>query len=228
MFFMGGAALLLVASGLIGQREPKEQEAPPVSKPDLASLFYDRDSWGKDFPQALACIASWNEIKQESVSVFRDEVVGSKPYKDVESARSACKILNEALAKGHPPFRERFAGLFRELRDEKSGDLRAKVVEFFPDDDSIRCALVSPSLSLLPKELTIASVHRRFGRPDKVSRKVIRGERGERRPVILTLHSYASGAVQFAESDWSAQPGTVDRVILHVPVVSAALFEDSK
>jgi len=68
-------------------------------------------------------------------------------------------------------------------------------------------------------------VIKEFGKPDRVSTRVVRSPDRERRPVVLTLHSYAGGAVQFAQSDWSAKPGTVDRVFLNVALVSQAIFE---
>ena len=48
------------------------------------------------------------------------------------------------------------------------------------------------------------------------------------RPVVLTLHRYAGGAVTYVESDWSLKPGVVDRVLFNVPTVAAAVFEEPK
>ena len=40
---------------------------------------------------------------------------------------------------------------------------------------------------------------------------------GERRQQILTLFSYANGAIVFAEADIAARPGRINRVLLDVP-----------
>jgi len=85
-----------------------------------------------------------------------------------------------------------------------------------------RVAITGSNLQYLAPRLTVRQVETEIGPPEAVTTQVIQSER-DRRPVALTLHSYANGAIIFAESDWMP-PGLIDRVILDVPVVSAIVF----
>ena len=89
------------------------------------------------------------------------------------------------------------------------------------DDGSFRIALIGTEF--LRRGLTVNQVEAAIGQPETVTTQLIQSE-GERRPVILTLHSYAGGAVVFAESDLAPKPGVIDRVILNLPAVSAVVF----
>jgi hypothetical protein len=84
----------------------------------------------------------------------------------------------------------------------------------------------SPSGFLNPK-MTVAAVVERLGKPEKIVRQLIQTEK-ERRPIVLTLYTYAGNAIAFAESDISPIPGSVDRVILDVPSITAELFQGAK
>ena len=84
--------------------------------------------------------------------------------------------------------------------------------------------MLGPSYQFLPERLTTKQVEEVAGRPEKVATEVIQTE-GERRPVTLTLRSYAGGAIVYAESDWAPTPGLVDRVILNVSTVTATAFK---
>jgi hypothetical protein len=66
-----------------------------------------------------------------------------------------------------------------------------------------------------------------FGKPETITTLVIQSKR-DMRPAILTLNSYAGGAIIFAESDLAPRPGLVDRVILDVPVMASMLFTEAR
>jgi hypothetical protein len=104
--------------------------------------------------------------------------------------------------------------------------LQPTVIPAFQDDHMARIAWSSRSIQLLAPDLSIAAIAKRFGPPDEVKQEMVPSER-EGRPVTLTSHRYAGGAVIFAESDWG-EPGIVNRVILNVPAVSAELSREER
>ena len=66
-------------------------------------------------------------------------------------------------------------------------------------------------------------VRRRLGKEERVTTELL-DDGTERRPVGLTLHFYAGGAIAFVESDHSVKIGSVDRVLLDASKISATLF----
>jgi hypothetical protein len=115
-----------------------------------------------------------------------------------------------------------FADLLKGVSAQAPAQLQVEVVPFLPDDDFFHVAWSNPSLQFLAPNLSVATVRERVGPPERTTQELIQNET-ERRPVVLTLHSYAGGAIIFAESDWST-PGVVDRVIFDVRAITAALF----
>jgi hypothetical protein len=179
--------------------------------------------WGKDFPSVLAFLESWNRVNEQKIYVFPDRVVGGTRYEKREAAQAAAARLSEAMKATRSKPKPQAADLLRGVPAQAESQLRVEVIQFLPDDDYYHVAWVNPSMRLLTPNVSVASIRNALGAPEKSRVELIQNET-ERRPVVLTLHSYANGAVVFAESDWSPLPGTVDRVILDVRALTAALY----
>ena len=187
--------------------------------PAVIKILTARGLFGKDFPAALASLPAWRRAGEESVAVFPDRIVGATPFKAAEAAQPARSALGEALRQATPAAGPSFATALRALVG-KPPPLTSDVIQF-SDDGSFRVALSGGEF--LRGGLTVKQVEAAIGQPETVTTQLIQSE-GERRPVILTLHSYAGGAIVFAESDLAPRPGVIDRVILNVPAVSAIVF----
>lgn len=194
-----------------------------IQRMDVAQVLTKAGIWGKDFPTVLAFLESWNRINEQKIYVFPDRVVGSTQYNSRDAARGAAARLSDAMKAPRSRPKAGLADLLRGASPQAQTQLRVEVIRFLPDDDSFHVAWLNPSAQLLGRNVSIATLQQRLGPPEKSTLELIQNET-ERRPVVLTLHSYAGGAIIFAESDWSAVPGTVDRVILDVKAVTAALY----
>jgi hypothetical protein len=215
--------LLAVALCLSGAAGPATPAAPPAQGTDLARALSDSALWGKDFPTALAFVEGLGRAGERRVYVFPDRVVGATQHRTQDEARRAAARLTAAMRAGRRRARPAFEGLLRGVPTQAPAALRVEVVRLEPDDEYFHVAWVAPTLQFLPRQLTVAAVRERLGPPERVVQELIQNET-ERRPVVLTLNFYAGGAVAFAESDWAPVPGYVDRAVLDVPAVTAALF----
>ena len=188
----------------------------------VVQILTNRALWGKDFPTALAFLESWNRINEQKIFMFTNRVVGSTRYKTREAAQQAAARLSEAMKTPRSRPKPELADLLQGVPAQAPSQLRVEVVRFLPDDDFFHVAWSNPSLQFLAPNLTVATVRERIGPPERTTQELVQNE-AERRPVVLTLHNYAAGAIIFAESDWST-PGVVDRVIFDVRAITAALF----
>jgi hypothetical protein len=213
----GTVALLSVASAFGG---PPEEKANA-----LAKIFGEPGLWGKDYPAALASLPAWNRLGEKRVWMFADRIIGGSPHKTREEAQGEAERFTEAVKALRPRPAPKFEALLKE-RTEQLSAAKMEVIPFFQDDGTARIAWTTGAQLLAP-QLNMATVKERLGPPEKVSTEVVQGQ-GDRRPVILTLHSYAGGAVAFVASDMAPRPGSVDRVLLDVPAVTAALFEEER
>jgi hypothetical protein len=214
-----GAVVLLSVAAAFG--DPPEEKANAIAK-----IFSEPGLWGKDYRAALASLPAWNRLGEKKVAVFAERVVGASPQKTREEAQTQAEKFTETVKALRPKPAPKFEALFK-ARGSELGQLKMEVIPSFSDDDLAHLATTGPALQFLPPRLALATVKERLGPPEKVSTEVIQGQ-GERRPVILTLYTYAGGAVVFAESDMVPKPGSVDRVILDVPAITAALFEEER
>jgi len=214
----GTVALLSLASAFGDPQQDKTNA--------LAKIFTAPGLWGKDYPAALASLPAWNRLGEKRVWVFTDRVIGGSPHKTREEAQAEAGRFSEAVKELRPKPVPKFEALLKEKTEQLHAG-KMDVIPFFQEDGTARIAWTTGSQQLLAPRLNMATVKKRLGPPEKVSTEVIQGQ-GEVRPVILTLHSYAGGAVSFAESDVAQRPGLVNRVILDVPVVTAALFEEAR
>ena len=200
---------------------------PPEEKGNaLAKIFGEPGIWGKDYPAALASLPAWNRLGEKRVWVFANQMIGGLPHKTREEAQGEAERFTEAVKALRPKPAPKFEALLKERTEQLSAE-KMEVIPFFQDDGTMRIGLTIGANQLLAPQLSMATVKERLGPPEKVFTEVVQSQ-GERRPVILTLHSYAGGAVAFVESDVAPRPGSVDRVALDVPAVTAALFEEQR
>lgn len=202
---------------------PANTQPVTTQRMDVAQVLAKAGIWGKDFPSLLAFLESWNRVNEEKIYVFADRVVGATQYRKREDAQSAAARLADAMKSTRSRPKRQVADLLRGVPAGAQDQLRIEVIRFLPDDDLFHVAWSNPSLQFIKPGVDVAMVISRLGPPEKTTQVLIQNET-ERRPVVLTLNSYAGGAIVFAESDWSPLPGTVDRVILDVKAVTAALY----
>jgi hypothetical protein len=169
----------------------------------LETILKNSGLWGNDFSPALANLSGWSQIGERGVAFYPDRVAGTVPYKTREEAQEKAKDLAAAVQPG-----------------------RFHVENFLSiDDDAWRISLTAPGLQLLAAQLSSAQVEKLIGPPESVRVQLIQGET-DRRPVDLTLRSYAGGKVIFIETDIAPRPGFVDRVIFDLPALLAAVAKE--
>lgn len=210
--------ILLVLPLVFGLALPAAGQGDQAS--DIVKILSTRTLWGKDFPAALSSLPHWNRIGERTVALFPDRFLGATPFRTAEAAQPTRVALSQALSQTAPSPVPAFVELLGRLTG-RPFPFQSDVVQSV-DDDSYRVAITGSNLQYLAPRLTVRQVETEIGPPEAVTTQVIQSER-DRRPVTLTLHSYANGAIIFAESDWMP-PGLIDRVILDVPVVSAIVF----
>ena len=196
-------------------------EARPPSP--LAQILSDHVLWGNDFPAALAQLQGWTQIGERTVAAFPDQIVGNTRYRTREEAQPNAGLLSRASRELHPRLNPEFTSpLAGGLAKQPPVFLAQAILS--PDDVTLRIAWADAAFQFLTPDLPVATIRERLGPPEKISEEIVPTE-SDRRPVVLTVYYYAGGAIGFAESDAAPKPGFVDRVILNVPAVAAALFQ---
>jgi hypothetical protein len=212
----------IIAISTLASVNARAQPSPSPSKRTIDAILTDPALWGKDFPAALASLQSWPEAGERSVLIFQNRIVGGTALKTREEAETKSKKVTEVMATKEFRPKPGFEAMFKDTAPRLAAALKTEVMLRFQDDDSVRVAATSPEAHFLAPNLTVATVQKQLGTPQKVEQQVIQSE-GDRRPVVLTLYRYADGAVTFAESDIAAVPGAVDRVLLDAPAVMNAI-----
>ncbi|HEU5400150.1 MAG TPA: hypothetical protein VFU86_02265 [Terriglobales bacterium] len=198
---------------------------PPEGGKTVESIISAPDLWGKDFPSVLQSLPAFSRSGERRVSVFPERIVGSTKAQNRDQAETRLARLADqfkATAKLTPTTPKMQQYLIKERIPLK--------IEVFQDneDRTFRTsAEAPPSAQFLRRDLTIAQVRKELGKEQKVTTEVL-DDGTERRPVVLTLHHYAGGAIVFVESDINPHIGSVDRVILDAAAISAALFKEGK
>jgi hypothetical protein len=211
---------LLALTLMIGLASPVFPQTDQASV--VVKILNTRGLWGKDFPTALLSLPAWERVGERSIAIFPDRIVGTTPFRTRDAAQPTRTTFDQAVSQPPPSPNSPFADLFKGV---PTGPLpvQSDVIQIF-DDDSFRIAMVGKGgAQFLAPGLTIVQVESLIGPAQVVTTQVIQSER-DRRPVILTLHSYGDGAIAFAESDWQPVPGIVDRVLLNVPAVSTIVL----
>lgn len=182
----------------------------------LEDILTDQSLWGEQFPSVLAALPAFAGGGESQIWVFPDRVVGGNKYRDRDQADRQVKNVSEAMKNVRKP------------RSDKLNTMIARGVSqlkltaiLFRDDRTHRVA--AEGGPFLRPGLTIADVRRRLGPEERTTTELL-DDGTERRPVGLTLHFYAGGAIAFVESDHSVKFGSVDRVLLDASKISATLF----
>lgn len=196
---------------------------PRINRPQekgMEDILTDQSLWGESFPSVLSSLPAFTRAGEEQVSVFSGRILGRTKYaRRGQTEPRVTKLAEELKATQNlTPRSSRMAIYMTKGRIA----LRAEVYQL-PDDRTFRISAAGPTAQFLAPGLSIAAVKRRLGKEEKVTTEVL-DDGTDRRPVILTLHHYAGGAIIFVESDVNPNIGSVDRVFLDAPKISAALF----
>lgn len=199
----------------VKRSHPKTNQAQQTRIEDILT---DQSLWGKDFPSVLVSLPAFTRAGEQQVAVFPDKILGRTKYTK-RTAPPVARLARELKATSN---RSPLSPKVRTLLSQGVISLTPQVLQL-PDDKTFRLAAVGPSAEFLAPGLSIADVESRLGKEERVTTEVL-DDGTERRPVILTLHHYAGGAIIFVESDVNPHIGSVDRVFLNAPQISTALF----
>lgn len=189
-------------------------------QPSLLQILANRSVFGKDFPAALASVPAWAAVEERRVVVLAHEVVGGTPFTTKEEAEKRALRLRQAL-QNRVTFRPGTP-----LAESSATLSRVQAISF-PEDDSVRVAVSDSSPELIAPQLTPARLKEELGQPEKIIYVTVQNKY-ERRPIELTVYEYAGGQISFAESSPSLRPGFIDRAILDVRAINAAVFQEAK
>jgi hypothetical protein len=194
--------------------------SPQLRTADIQKVLLDSSLWGRDFPAVLAVLRAFAAAGETTLYVFADRAAGGTPFRSSQAAQAQLAKAREASAKP-PDFQPPLAAMQKQAAQPAGGPLRIEAARIIDGDGYHLVALRTGQPELLAPGLTIATVRSRLGPPEQVTKRTIHAE-GESKPVVLTLHVYAGGAIAFAESNM-AEPGVVERVVLNVTAVSPAV-----
>ena len=193
---------------------------PAVQTKSVEDILSDPVLWGKDFPTAIAALPAFNQAGEQQVAVFPNRIVGRTRERERARAESRVSRLDQSIKTTQilTPRSTKLASVLRQSRVP----LKAEVIQL-PDDRTFRLAATGGAPQFIAPGLKITDVRKRLGKEEQVKTEVL-DDGTERRPVILTLHYYAGGAVIFAESDVNPNIGAVDRVFMNAAGISTTIF----
>jgi hypothetical protein len=230
------SALLDVALTACAARGPSPPDSPaptagegiptPERVDSIETILKDPQLWGPDFPKALAYIPAWAQIGEREVLIFHNRVMGSTQYRSSGDAIQARDRLAVALRQAGLRPKESFRTMLAPAL-AVAPTLAADTIRFYEDLAPHIALVPQQPLRLVAPDLTVATVRRRLGPPEKTALVSVEAP-VERRAAVLTLHQYAQGAVVFIETDFAPRAGVVDRVILSVPSVMRTLFAEGQ
>jgi hypothetical protein len=201
--------------GLLPASGSAQQQTAEIQK-----ILLDTALWGRDFPALLAQLPAMRAAGEAELHVFADRAAGARAFPTASTAQAPIQRAREAVAKS-VQFQPALAALEKQAVQPAGGALRLEAARGVDADGFHVVALRTADLQLLAPGLTIATVRTRLGAPGQVTRRTIHAQ-GDSKPTVLTLHSYAGGAIAFAESNM-AEPGVVERVVLNITAVSPAV-----
>jgi hypothetical protein len=186
----------------------------------LEDILTDQSLWGKDFPSVLRALPAFGRAGEQQVSVFPHRILGRTKHAERKQTDPNVARLAQQLnaTQNLTPRSQRLQAYIGKERTR----LKAEVFQL-PDDRTFRVSAAEPTGQFLAPGLSIAEVERRLGKEERVTTEVL-DDGTDRRPIILTLHHYAGGAIVFVESDVNPNIGSVDRVFLDASKISTSLF----
>lgn len=211
---LAAGALLWSAAAFAQPRDPAGPMRAGLARPGL---------WGRDYAVLVASIPGWARLQEKTVVVAPDVVIGGSPFRSREEAEAQAEALRKALYEPHA----RLTPLFARLAGQAAGVAASKVsVERYGGGASYR-VVVGLGLNLLPADLRLSDVERAVGKAEEVKREVD-DTGGERRPLVLTGHVHAGGALVYQASNYAPDPDQVVRVVLNIPAALRALTEEQQ
>jgi hypothetical protein len=182
----------------------------------LEDILTDQSLWGERFPSVLAAVPAFASGGESQIWVFNDRVVGGNKFREKDQADRQVRNVSEAMKNVRAPRSNKV----RTMMATGVSELKPTAILFREDRTHRVAAEGGP---FLRPGLTIADVRRRLGQEERTTTELL-DDGTERRPVGLTLHWYAGGAIAFVESDHSVKFGAVDRVLLDASKISTTLF----
>src|SRR4051794_22645956 len=191
------------------------QQPPPA----LQRILADDTLWGNDYPAVLTRLRALRDSGERTAYIFTDRAAGATASRTQADVQARATRLTSSMTRP-ATLQAPYVQLQQRAAAPTAAALRAEAVRL-RDGDGYHLAITRVAgLQLLRPGLTIEAVRARLGPPEKVTEQAIQNE-GERKPVILTLHQYAGGAIAFAESNM-AEPGIVERVVFDLNTVVPA------
>jgi len=194
--------------------------APAQQPAAVQRVLLEAPLWGRDYPALLAQLKALRDAGETTAYVFADRAAGASAFPTQQAAQTRVERLRTSGAQA-ALLQPQFQTLQRQAA-QPVAPLRVESARLIDGDGYHVVLNRATGGELLPPALTIQTVRGRLGEPERVTTQTIQSI-GDRRPVILTLHQYANGAIAYAESN-QTEPGVVERVVLNlatvVPVVS--------
>ena len=206
-----------------GPSRKTEQTSP--NQKTVLQIISDPVIWGKSFPFALAQAEALAREGQKELEVYPAALVSSERYDP-----------------GQQGLQQKIASFNRALSQTDQSAFYQKVNKAFPftkpqsrtdsfhiiEADSVAAAIkISGPDNFFSPTVTIKTVIERLGPPERTYSRTIHA-RGEQRPQVLKLYSYARGTIVFAEEELTNTPGVVNRVLLDLTQLVNALNTEIK
>jgi hypothetical protein len=208
---------VLVVMATLGALPLLPPQQPPAGS--VSRILLEQPLWGRDYPPVLTQLRALQDAGETTAYIFSDRVAGASAFATEQLATPRVE-RTRAMAAKTAPLGPQFEALQRQAA-ARPVTLRATAARLI-DGDGYHVVLTAPTaIELLPPGLTIAAVRARLGEPERVTELTIQN-RGERRPVILKLYTYAGGAIAYAESNM-AEPNVVERVVINLAAVTPAV-----
>jgi len=194
--------------------------ASPAQSPDaskLIEMLQDPLLWGPDYPEALNAIRALAQAGEERAEILPRQVIGRQKYATPAQAGAATSRANASLLNMTNAPRIDIAGMnARTVKPQIAAVVSA-------DDRAVHVGTPDRPAQYIATNVKIDQVITRFGKPDRVTVEVI-DDGTERRPIELTLYYWANDAIVVGTTDVSADPRTVERVVLDTNAVTRAIF----
>jgi|SRR5271165_278941 len=221
------AALLVVCFSLFFRMQailgssPSDEPRPSETNSMLQKILTSQRLWGQDAFAVFATLEAWKNAGETSIVMFPDRVLGGKKSDTPAGVEQSAAHLTAALKRAQPKLRSEYQAVYRQSMVRTSGFKIA--TERFLEDDSFRVVLKREGGEFLKKGVTMRTIIDLYGKPENTTTEVVQSQ-GDRRPAVLTVHSYANGAIKFVQSDLSPTPDVVDQVVVDVTTSAAQLY----
>jgi len=156
-----------------------------------------------------------HEAEISNVELFSYEIV--LPERFDEHQKDAIQSRSDFLTKKTENVEKTswYGMIEKQFAFQKPGSKVATIS--LKESDSLAVAVVlETGYPIFDAHIKISTIKKELGAPERVGTRVLNA-RGEERPLILTLYSYAKGTIVFAEADIAPEPGLLNRVYINVP-----------